>query len=178
MTSYTNGCALNFSGELNEQNEASCFVANANTLEYINLNRPNLVVVSYYMDQYLDQESFKESLLKIKSIVPNLLLIENVPVFPDENTFMRMGTIFTVHREFSRSFPEYSMENKGVSDLLSVWASNHDIDTLSFYSVFCENGMCTRFENSNWLYSDNKHLSIYGAKKTIPIIDEYLSKLK
>jgi len=178
VTSYTNGCALNFSGEINKQNEANCFVANANTLEYINLNRPNLVVVSYYMDQYLEQEIFKESLLKIKSIVPNLLLIENVPVFPDGNTFMTMGTIFTVHREYSRSFPEYSMENKGMSDLLSVWASNHDIDTLSFYSVFCENGMCTRFENSNWLYTDNKHLSVYGAKKTIPIIDELLSKLK
>jgi peptidoglycan/LPS O-acetylase OafA/YrhL len=178
VTSYTNGCALNFSGEINEQNEANCFVANANTLEYINLNRPNLVVVSYYMNQYLEQEIFKESLLKMKSIVPNLLLIENVPVFPDENTFMRIGTIFTIHREFSRSFPEYSMKNKGVSDSLSVWASNHDIDTLSFYSVFCENGMCTRFENSNFLYTDNKHLSIYGAKKTIPIIDEYLSKLK
>ena len=178
VTSYTNGCALNFDKEVNSQNEANCFVANLKTLEYIEANRPNLVVVSYYMSQYLEQEIFKESLLKIKSIVPNLLLIENVPVFPDENTFMRTGTIFTVHRKFSRSFPEYSMENKGVSDLLSVWASNNDIDTLSFYSEFCKNGTCTRFENFNWLYTDNKHLSIYGAEKIIPIIDEYLSKLK
>ena len=180
VTSYTNGCALYIDTSNAKKDQKVCAAANANTLNYIKVNKPNLIIVSYYMDQNLDQKRFQNLLLKLKSFVPNVLLIENVPIFPDNLTFMQSKTIFSRQSVYKKYLTENSMntETRIISGLLREWAINNNIESMDFSSLFCQNDVCTRFENSNWLYSDNKHLSIYGAAKTIPMIEKYLYKLK
>ena len=50
------------------------------------------------------------------------------------------------------------------------------LDLLNTRSLFCDDKTCKRYENSQWLFRDDDHLSVDGAKKLIPLFREFLSR--
>jgi hypothetical protein len=66
--------------------------------------------------------------------------------------------------------------DKNASELLANWARNNGILTMSFNSLFCKKGFCSRYSDKGWLYQDDDHLSIVGAKLTIPQLTAFLKR--
>jgi hypothetical protein len=77
-----------------------------------------------------------------------------------------------------KSFQKSKMEtaHKNASDLLSDWARINGIFTMSFESLFCKKGVCSRYSDEGWLYRDSNHFSVLGAELTIPQISAFLKQ--
>ena len=69
------------------------------------------------------------------------------------------------------------VRDKFASDELSEWARENQIDTMNLSSLFCSNDICNRFSDAGWLYSDEDHLSLEGAKLAAPQFDDYLKSI-
>jgi hypothetical protein len=68
------------------------------------------------------------------------------------------------------------MEDRNASDQLARWARTNGISTMNFHSLFCTKESCTRYAGSDWLYWDDDHFSIAGAKLTIPKLSTFLKR--
>ena len=55
------------------------------------------------------------------------------------------------------------------------WAASSGLSVLETRSLYCDDLVCNRYENDQWLFSDDDHLSVDGAKKLIPLFREILS---
>ena len=80
--------------------------------------------------------------------------------------------------ETPKSFQQSRMQtkDKNASDLLASWARSNQIFTISFDSLFCKKGFCSRFSDKGWLYRDDNHFSVVGAELTIPQISAFLKQ--
>jgi hypothetical protein len=112
-------------------------------------------------------------------MVPSVLLIENNPVFPDDEDFMVQRPIVMTPYSPPKQFAISKMQKRDeeASDQLAHWARKIGISTLNIDSLFCNLESCKRFSKNAWLYRDADHLSIAGAALTIPLINSFLSRI-
>jgi len=170
------GCHVQFqrtSGAVSE----NCINMNKQMKKWVLQNRPDVVIVSQVVHSDSNQSDLRNALLILRSIVPNILLIENGIVFPDKEFMVARPLIMTPYKP-PKSFLKSKMQNidKNASDSLANWANNNEISTVSFESIFCTNQVCNRYLNSNWLFRDGSHLSTAGAALTIPELLAFLRK--
>lgn len=182
---YEYGCQFSLAVQNSNFTKSVCRSTYLNLVTYIESNKPDSVIISYDWNSSLlssikTQQSVLESLLEVRKLVPKMLLVVNIPSFPDENSFMRQRTIFHGNHTPQKVFSELeiSKQRSQFSVLLENWAKLHRIEIMNVADFICADNLCTRFEDSNWLYSDYKHLSIYGASKTIPYFENYFLNLK
>ena len=78
-----------------------------------------------------------------------------------------------------KKFPMSKMQirDQEASSNLAKWAKRNGIVTMNFKSLFCNGVSCTRYSSAGWLYRDDDHLSVIGAKLTIPGFEKYLEQL-
>jgi hypothetical protein len=145
----------------------------------VKANQPSLVIVSQYVLAESSQIDLKNALSLLKSIAPNVLLIENTPVFPDESRFLVRLPLLFPRYDPPKYFPESKMlvKDKFASDELAKWAQENQIDTMDLSPLFCSDNRCRRFSDAGWLYSDEDHLSLEGARLAAPQIDDYLKSI-
>ena len=124
------------------------------------------------------QNDLRNALSTLRSIVPNILLIENNPIFPDEKDFMVSRPITMPVYKPPKIFQQSIMQtvDKNASDLLANWARRNGIFTISFDSLFCKKGVCSRYSDKGWLYRDNNHFSVIGAELTSPQLSAFLQR--
>lgn len=182
---YNYGCQFFLSDQNSNFTKSVCRSTYFNVVTYIESNKPDSVIISYDWNSSLlssikTQQSVLDSLLEVRKLVPKMLLVVNIPSFPDENSFMRQRTIFHGNHYPQKVFSELeiSKQRSQFSVLLENWAKLYRIEIMNVADFICADNFCTRFEDSNWLYSDYKHLSIYGASKTIPYFENYFLNLK
>jgi hypothetical protein len=120
----------------------------------------------------------QSALLRLKRIVPNLLLIGNSPVFPGEDRFFEARPLVMPPAKPKKFFlnSEMVVKDEVNSNKLLSWARSSQIDTLNIKTLFCDSIRCYRYSNGNWLYRDPSHLSISGANLIIPKISNYIEK--
>ena len=139
-------------------------------------NKPDIIVVSYYIRENYSQQILQEALSSLKGEVAKIVLVENNPIFPDGNNFMvRRPILMTKYSpppKFDISRMDYS--NQHASDTLAKWAAQERISTLSLDKAFCDEASCLRFLDGDWLYRDVDHFSIRGAQRTIPYFRKLL----
>lgn len=183
--SYNYGCQFSLADQKSNYTKSVCRSTYFNVFTYIESNKPDSVIISYDWNSSLlksikTQQSVLDALLGVRKLVPQMLLVVNIPSFPDENSFMRQGSILHGNRTPQKVFSEFeiSKQRSQFSYLLEDWAKIHHIEIMNVSDFICANNLCKRFEDSNWLYSDYKHLSIYGASKTIPYFENYFLNLK
>jgi hypothetical protein len=159
----------------------NCIKANQLARNWINKNKPDLIIISQYTKNTMLLDDLKRALIELKSMTLQVLLIENNPVFSDYKTFMVSKPILQQLFSPKVAFPETMLEsemdntNLNASDLISNWASDNGISTMDFKDIFCKSGTCTRFlPNIGWLYKDVDHLSVEGAQLTTPQIELFL----
>jgi hypothetical protein len=156
----------------------SCIQINKQMKIWVLKNKPEAIIVSQYIRTDISQNELKSALLYINSIVPNILLIENIPIFPDQNEYMIDRPLIMPQYKPPKSFLLSDMQNtnKKASNQLSTWARENGFLTLDFSQIFCDTKRCSRFSDKGWLYYDANHLSVNGAKLTIPRIENFLNQ--
>jgi len=128
------------------------------------------------MNQDYDLKSLLEALDKVKLNVKNVILIENNPVFPDEDSFLQL---------LPKLMPPYSnpvmlrqeemvLVNTLTTQTLYAEARKKGILIIDISSEICRNGMCFRWLDGEWLYGDDNHLSVDGVDLLKPILFKVL----
>jgi peptidoglycan/LPS O-acetylase OafA/YrhL len=171
-------CHVQFQRSIPEQFLDNCIDINNSMKKWVEENKPYAIIVSQFVRSDSSQDDLRDALSTLRLIVPNILLIENNPIFPGENDFMIGGPIVMLGYKPPKSFQQSKMQtvDKNASDLLADWARINGIFTMSFDSLFCEKGVCSRYSDKGWLYLDDDHFSVVGAKLTIPQISAFLKQ--
>jgi peptidoglycan/LPS O-acetylase OafA/YrhL len=173
------GCHVQFQRTRPDKNVLdTCIDVNMSMKKWVKENKPNAIIVSQFVHFDSSQNDLRDALLTLRSLVPNLLLIENIPVFPDEKDYNVPRPIFMSTYKPPKSFKQSMMQTKdeNASDALASWARSNRIFTMSFDSLFCQRGFCNRYSERGWLYRDDDHLSVIGAELTIPQLSAFLKQ--
>ena len=173
------GCNIRFRTSSKSQTSSQCFEQNERVLTWAKSNNPELILLSQYV--YIDtpQSELREGLTRFHSLGSKVVLVENNPIFPDRFEYMVQRPLILPPYSAPKSFPIHSMNTRDLkaSNKLASWARKHDITTLNFSPLFCSPIKCTRYSNSKWLYYDDDHFSVDGAKRTIPTLKELMRKI-
>jgi hypothetical protein len=169
-------CRINFNQIKDNPVNQRCINQNVRKLEWVKIYKPDLVIVAQYVKSYESQADVRDALMILKENVPNLLLIETTPIFPDAKNFMIDRPLFMAPYEAPKTFllSELEISDEEASNQLAIWARYNKIDTMNFDSIFCNSQSCSRYSKGKWLYRDYDHLSIAGASLTIPQIEKFL----
>jgi peptidoglycan/LPS O-acetylase OafA/YrhL len=173
----TSSCPVQFQRSIRDFPSDFCLGQNQKILKWIEEVKPNAIMVSQYVRYDSSQSDLSNALSKLYAIVPNILLIENNPIFPDEEFMIERPLILSAYQP-PKEFPRSMMvsKHKYASNKLADWARDNGISTMNFDSLFCTNELCTRFSNKQWLYWDDDHFSAVGAELTIPKLAAFLQK--
>jgi peptidoglycan/LPS O-acetylase OafA/YrhL len=174
-----NRCNIVFQRSIPNTVSDNCIKNNKSMVRWVKANKPHAIIVSQFVYSYSSQNDLRDALITLRSIVPNVLLIENNPVFPDEKDFMsRRPMIMPAYKppkEFLQSLMQ--LKDKNASNQLANWARINEISTMNFDSIFCYGETCKRWSDVGWLYMDDDHFSVAGAKLTIPRLRAFLEGL-
>ena len=171
------GCAFQVTDQEKKVRD-SCIKNNRQAVEWIFRNTPNLIIVSQSISSETNLSDLENALSAIHRIVPQILLIENTPLFPDGKDFMVSRPLLISPYEPPKSFLLTEMESSGKysSNQLAMWARSNGISTMDFTPLFCGEKICSRYSNGLWLYRDTGHLSVDGAELAIPQIENFLKR--
>ena len=172
------GCHVQFQRSIPQQVSDNCIDINNSMKKWVEENKPYAIIVSEFVHSDSSQDDLRDALTTLRLIVPNILLIENNPIFPDGKNFMVRRPLVMSPYKPPKSFQQSIMQtvDKNASDLLANWARDNGIFTISFDSLFCEKGVCSRYSDKGWLYLDDNHFSVVGAELTIPQIRSFLKQ--
>lgn len=172
------GCRVQFQRTVKGQVSDNCINLNNQMKGWVSQNRPDVIIVSNFVTSEMSQNDLRSALVTLQSIVPNVLLIENNPIFPDKD-FMNSRPLLMSPYKPPKSFNQSAMQIKdlGASHQLATWARDRGIFTMNFHSLFCKNMTCTRYSDQGWLYRDFNHLSVVGADLTVPKFRTFLRGL-
>jgi peptidoglycan/LPS O-acetylase OafA/YrhL len=172
------GCHVQFQRQTRDQVSVQCLRRNQEILKWVRENKPDAIIVSQFVHSDSSLDDLRNALFTLYSIVPNILLVENNPIFPDEKDFMISRPLIMPPYKPPRVFKQSMMQtkDKNASNQLANWARENNISTINFDSLFCKSDVCTRFSNQKWLYYDDDHFSVAGAKLTIPLLVEFLRR--
>jgi peptidoglycan/LPS O-acetylase OafA/YrhL len=172
-------CHVQFERSIKKQVSDTCLEINKKMKKWVIENKPNVIIISQYVHSDSSQYDLRSALVQLHSLVPNILLIENNPVFPDWQDFMVARAPILFPYEPPKNFKQSKMQTKDViaSSQLATWAKLNGMFTMNLNSLFCNGENCTRYAGSEWLYQDDNHLSVAGAKLTIPLLMKFLSRV-
>ena len=173
-------CRVNFTRSGEDIALNRCIKQNQRKLRWVEANKPDLIIISQFVQSNESQSHLRNALSTLKKNVSNLLLIENTPVFPDSSEFMIDRPLVMPPFNPPKDFPISAMqtEDEDASDDLAAWAKNNQISTMNFDSLFCSKRTCSRYSGGEWLFRDDSHLSQAGANLAIPQLNNFLKSLK
>jgi peptidoglycan/LPS O-acetylase OafA/YrhL len=145
---------------------------------YIGKNSVDIVLFSFYIKESSDRQSVKSVILDVSEIVQNTIVLGQTPVFPDENNFFVSRPIIMDPYDAPTQFPvdEMNVSSIPAATDFENWAASTGLPVLETRSLYCDDLVCNRYENDQWLFCDDDHLSVDGAKKLIPLFREVLSR--
>jgi peptidoglycan/LPS O-acetylase OafA/YrhL len=170
------GCHIQFEQSGSKNLTDACLNMNNKMRTWVEINKPEAVIVSQYMHLESSQSGVQNALIVLKEMVPNVLVVQNIPIFPDGANFMARNPLFMGKYLPPFSFKKTQMysRDRNSSNILANWARKNGFTTVDFESLFCDNLVCSRYRDNGWLYRDAEHLSIKGASLTIPKLENFL----
>lgn len=149
-------------------------------MRYVSTNSVDIVLFSFYVKRTSDIDSVKNMIRAVSEYVPNIRILGQTPVFPDENYFFVSRPILMEPYNAPTKFPVSEMNLDSVSAGMNFenWATNIGFEVLETRSTFCDDYFCSRYENDQWLFRDDDHLSVEGAKKLIPLFRKALLEMQ
>jgi hypothetical protein len=166
------GCRVQYENGPKDAYPPDCIQHNLEVLNWVKINRPEVIVVSQYIKSGANFNLLRNALMQLRSNSEQLLLIANNPVIPDGRLYMKGRSLISQLQLGPyvppESFSTEMMDNadSGASASLIAWAQQNSIQTMDVSDVICSNGTCIRRLNSKWLYKDSDHHSIDGANLT------------
>lgn len=172
-------CDMDFSNDTpGSYAYSDCAKKNILIYDWIKRNNPDVIILSDFITNNNELIRIKKVSSILKKMTPKLILIENNPIFPDENTFFRSRTLLSqlfnpsYDLDFDKFVPVNDMQlsYKRFADNLSFWARGNNLTTISSWDLFCSEFNCFRYGDGDWYFSDYNHFSIEGAKKLSPLL--------
>ena len=104
-----------------------------------------------------------------------LLQVPRFPFFPKKDALM--DSLHMRLRPFNKkTIEEHKKDHMIVNNIISTNTKNRPHTfVIDPSSILCTQDECRWREGNNMLYKDDDHLSIYGAKKIIPLIKDQLN---
>ena len=136
-----------------------------------------LIVYSRWWNNDFRSE-YEKNIVLLQQMSSSLLVIGQTPVFPDKTLFFNSRSIFTSKYKSPKFFVinEMDQDNFAAGDELIRFLKEKGITFLDPKPLFCSSASCTRWINNKWLYFDDNHLSIEGAKLAIPQFEVFFRK--
>ena len=168
------GCKIQLVANEKEKVSENCAMMNRRLLTWLDTAKPDLILVSQFINFDSDLEKFKVAIKSIQSKVTKVVIATNSPIFPDHEDFMKSRPLVMKPYVPPTSFPVSMMDTKDLdkSKKFQEWASTQKIPTIDFTSIFCDTERCIRKDRGEWLFRDANHFSVYGANLLIPILDK------
>ncbi len=171
------GCLVNFQIE-NQEISNSCTKINNEMKLWVLANKPDAIVVAQFMRVDSPVSDIKDALSSLKVMVPQILLVENIPILPPDLFNRSILTTMLNRKAFTAVSEDYlNKVDKEASDDLAEWARSKGISTINLGPLFCKNSYCEFLSDSEWLYIDNFHLSEVGANRAVPQLIEFLDTI-
>ena len=160
------------SGKINN----SCLKRNNSILKWVKEFKPSLVILSQYNRTELPQAEMKSAVITIKSLVPNLLVVGNTPIFLDER-YMASPALLQDQYGAPKQIQISNMNNTNdmVSNSFLQEIAIKGIETVKLNSLWCNLNYCNRFDKQGWLFFDLSHLSVFGAEMSVPYFTKFLN---
>ena len=161
-----------------DSSAAYCKISKQKLFDYSIRNNIDVAVVSFFIRNSSDIASRNSFIEELSRYVAEVVIIGQTPVFPDEDKFFVSKPIFFEPYNAPKSFPISKMNNEDNNASLAFeeWARNKGFRVIDPRSTFCSKSQCVRFQHDLWLYRDDDHLSVDGAKKLIPLFRGVLSE--
>ena len=161
-----------------DSSAAYCKISKQKLFDYSIRNKIDVAVVSFFIRNSSDIASRNSFIEELSRYVAEVVIIGQTPVFPDEDKFFVSKPIFFEPYNAPKSFPISKMNNQDNNASLAFeeWARNKGFRVIDPRSTFCNKSQCVRFQHNLWLYRDDDHLSVDGAKKLIPLFRGVLSE--
>lgn len=120
------------------------------------------------------QNALTKSLCDIKSSGRNVYLMLPIPEMPYSvpNHMARKAMMTGRGVDAIISVSEYDQRNNETISLLTTVANQCGVTILDPKPYFCRNDLCIGSINGRPLYVDNNHLSEYGNKLLVPLIND------
>lgn len=157
------GCS--FRGEINSfRVEESCLDHNKKVLKYIEIFKPQVIIISNHFSSDSEVKGMFET-LKLILGKSKLIVVGQTPIFPDSKNFQQRNLVLSNRYNPPKSFPITAMEQTGIKINIQErkMASKMQIPFVDLFNIFCTEQKCTRFQNGEWTFFDTAHLNIYGA---------------
>jgi peptidoglycan/LPS O-acetylase OafA/YrhL len=153
-----------------------CLERNNSILKWVKEFKPSLVVISQYNRSELPQAEMKSAVIAIKSLVPSVLVVGNIPMFPDER-YMAVPALLQSKYDAPKKIQISNMNstNDMVSNSFLQEISIKGIEIVKLNSLWCDLDYCNRFDKQGWLYFDTNHLSVRGAAMSVPYFTKFLN---
>jgi peptidoglycan/LPS O-acetylase OafA/YrhL len=150
--------------------DTECLKHNNEVLSWILDNKPKLVTVAQYIKPKSSYNELADAISQLTQAGIRTVLIENIPIFPDETLYMKnttqlqlmLGKSYIPPKSFLRS--EMLLDFESASSAVSKLVRSNGAETIKITDLFCNVFECRRFAANQWLYWDNHHLSVHGAE--------------
>ena len=161
------GCRLIFDLTSFTSNANNCSNSNGELEGFLSLYKPDKIVVSQAIYSDSDLDGMMKTLERISSYTREVYLIGEIPLFPDEYSFLAQRPILSVKKQHPQYLPirELNTAHLQAEEKIYKFSQQIGIDVIYVKPLFCTITQCRRFESGKWLYSDVSHLSSEGAKK-------------
>jgi hypothetical protein len=171
------GCLINFQIK-NQEISNSCTKLNNDMKLWVLANKPDAIVVAQFMREDSPVFDIKDALSSLKVLVPQILLVENIPILPPDLFNRSILTTMLDRKAITAVSENYlNQVDREASDDLAEWARSKGMSTINLGPLFCKNNYCEFFSDSGWLYIDNFHLSAVGANRAVPQLIEFLNSI-
>lgn len=117
----------------------------------------------------------KNTIERYKNIGVNVIFVEDNPqqLFEPKDILRKGNAVESNYIKFSVNFDDHVRNQQFVNSILR----EHSRNIINFDEILCSPRKCPLVLNSNFLYSDDDHLSIYGSKVVYPILSKELKRL-
>lgn len=147
-----------------------------NSLAFVSELKPQLIIISVYFNKSMPINELRSGILDLKKLDTKILIVENIPIFPDKEFYMvpRPIALNPYYPPKYFNVNEMDTSDELVSGSMSAWANSVGIETVNFRDLFCDQSICSRYNKNTWLYFNYNHLSTWGAKLTVPFFQNYI----
>lgn len=117
----------------------------------------------------------KNTINRYKDIGVNVIFVEDNPqqLFNPKDILRKGNALESNYIKYSVSFADHARNQKFVNEILRDQSNN----VINFDDVLCNLSNCPLVLNSHFLYADDDHLSIDGAKVVYPKFSTELKRL-
>jgi hypothetical protein len=165
-------------GKFNEVNVYygnDTFLNSKSYLTWLRTKKPIVVYSRYWHGSAFEFRTWRT----LSSLGLQVLVLGNNPVYPDETLFMNNDSLLTRAYIPKKWYPkQLILEVTNRADArVKQMSGRYGFVYIDTSAIFCNTNRCSRFQNGQWLYQDDDHLSYAGTKLVLPAFKDLLLRV-